>query len=115
MSDRAIYFMEDLVQLLGTSRRTIQRLRRHGAFPIAELPALDKRPRWSRVAVERYLASEGAHVAAPRSVSEVGAMTIVRWLCRLFHRHQELLTVERQRIYVRCASCEWQSDGITVE
>jgi hypothetical protein len=42
-------------------------------------------------------------------------MTIVHWLCRLFHRHQELLTVERQRIYVRCASCEWQSAGITVE
>jgi predicted DNA-binding transcriptional regulator AlpA len=58
MTEPAIYFMEDLVRLLGTSRRTIQRLRRHGAFPIAELPALDKRPRWSRVAVERYLASE---------------------------------------------------------
>jgi hypothetical protein len=42
-------------------------------------------------------------------------MRIGRWLWRLFHRHDERLMVTRQRIYIRCASCDWESDGITVE
>lgn len=53
-----IYFIEDICRLLNVSRSTVERLRRHRAFPIKELPALDKRPRWSVEAVERYLASE---------------------------------------------------------
>lgn len=59
MSEPAVYFIEDICRLLRTSRRTVQRLRRHGAFPVAELQSIDKRPRWSRDAVERYLASAG--------------------------------------------------------
>lgn len=51
----AVYFIEDLSRVLRVSRRTIERLRRHGAFPIAELPSLDKRPRWSGADVLRYL------------------------------------------------------------
>jgi len=47
----------DLCRILQVSRTTIEKLRRHGAFPIPELPALDKRPRWSGDAVRRYLAS----------------------------------------------------------
>ena len=39
------------------SRSTIERRRRAGSFPIPELPSIDERPRWSRQAVERYLAS----------------------------------------------------------
>ena len=52
-----VLFIEDLVQIFRTSRSTIERRRRSGTFPIPELPAIDERPRWSRQAVERYLAS----------------------------------------------------------
>lgn len=58
MTAPAVLFIEDLVRELRTSRRTIQRLRRYGAFPIPELPSLDKRPRWSRAAVDTFLAEE---------------------------------------------------------
>jgi hypothetical protein len=51
-------FLDDLTALLRVSRSTIERRRRAGVFPIAELDALDRRPRWSRRAVERYLYSE---------------------------------------------------------
>lgn len=50
-----VYFIEDLCRVLHVSRRTIQRLRRYGAFPIPELSALDKRPRWSGRDVLAYL------------------------------------------------------------
>jgi hypothetical protein len=52
-----VLFIDDLVKILLTSRSTIERRRRAGTFPIPELPAIDERPRWSRRAVERYLAS----------------------------------------------------------
>lgn len=45
----------DLVRILQTSRATIDRRRKSGAFPIPELPAIDKRPRWSGAAVRRFL------------------------------------------------------------
>lgn len=59
MSDTvpAVCFVEDVARILRTSRRTIDRLRRHGCFPVPELPSLDKRPRWAGADVERYLAS----------------------------------------------------------
>ena len=53
----AVLFIEDVAQILRTSRSTIERRRRAGSFPIPELPSIDGRPRWSRQAVERYLAS----------------------------------------------------------
>jgi hypothetical protein len=52
-----ILFIDDVAALLRVSRSTIERRRREGTFPIPELPGLDCRPRWSRVAVERFLAS----------------------------------------------------------
>ena len=55
----AVCFIEDVARILRMSRRTVERLRRHGAFPIAELPALDARPRWSGDAVQRWLKGEG--------------------------------------------------------
>ena len=55
----AVCFITDLARILRMSRRSIERLRRHGAFPIAELPALDARPRWSGDAVQRWLTGEG--------------------------------------------------------
>ncbi len=52
-----VLFIDDVAKTLRTSRSTIERRRRAGTFRIPELPSLDKRPRWSRQAVERYLAS----------------------------------------------------------
>lgn len=52
-----VLFIEDLASVLRTSRSTIERRRRAGTLPIPELPSIDERPRWSRQAVERYLAS----------------------------------------------------------
>lgn len=54
-----VCFLTDVCRILRISLSTAKRLRRHGAFPIAELPALDKRPRWSGDAVKRWLAGEG--------------------------------------------------------
>jgi hypothetical protein len=59
MSDTvpAVCFIDDLARILRTSRRTIEKLRRHRAFPIREIPAIDKRPRWAGADVEKFLAS----------------------------------------------------------
>jgi hypothetical protein len=53
-----VCFLDDLARILRTSRRTIEKLRRHRCFPIQELPALDKRPRWSGAAVAAFLNSQ---------------------------------------------------------
>lgn len=57
MSDKApeVLFIDDMARALRTSRTTIARLRRQRVFPIPELPSIDKRPRWSRAALDRYL------------------------------------------------------------
>jgi len=52
-----VLFIDDVAKVLRVSRSTIERRRRHGSFPVPELPCLDSRPRWSRQAVERFLAS----------------------------------------------------------
>lgn len=54
-----ILFIDEVAVLLRVSRSTIERRRRDGTFPIPELPTFDNRPRWSRQAVERFLASSG--------------------------------------------------------
>jgi len=59
----SVLFIEDVAQVLRTSRSTIERRRRGGTFPIPELPGIDGRPRWSWQAVERYLLSSGAGLA----------------------------------------------------
>jgi hypothetical protein len=71
-----VLFIEDLARVLRTSRSTIERRRRSGTFPIPELPSIDGRPRWSRRAVERYLASTTAGLRSrrgrpPRELREV--------------------------------------------
>ena len=53
----AVLFIADLARVLRTSRRNIERMRRARAFPIPELPQIDKRARWSGEAVRRFLAS----------------------------------------------------------
>jgi len=60
-----VCFLDDVARILRMSRRTIEKLRRHGAFPIRELPALDKRPRWTGAAVRKFL-SESQPSTRPR-------------------------------------------------
>ncbi|MPZ20975.1 MAG: helix-turn-helix domain-containing protein [Luteitalea sp.] len=55
--DHAVLFLDDVAALLRVSRSTIERRRRQGTFPIPELPPLDRRPRWSRNEVERFMES----------------------------------------------------------
>jgi predicted DNA-binding transcriptional regulator AlpA len=55
--DTEVLFIDDIAQVLRTSRSTIERRRRSGTFPIPELPSIDGRPRWSRQAIERFLSS----------------------------------------------------------
>jgi hypothetical protein len=62
-----VLFIEDVAQLLRASRTTIERRRRDGSLPFPELPAIDKRPRWSRRAVEGLLSSGSrVHRRQPR-------------------------------------------------
>lgn len=62
-----VCFIDDLCRVLRVSRTTVEKLRRHQVFPIPELlPALDKRPRWSRDAVQAFLAS-GRRLSLRRS------------------------------------------------
>ena len=61
-----VLFIEDVARILRTSRSTIERRRRAGTFPIPELPSIDERPRWSRQAVERYLASSNEGMRSRR-------------------------------------------------
>lgn len=50
-----VCFIDDVAYHIKSSRRTINRLRRHGAFPIPELPSIDHRARWSGELVKRYI------------------------------------------------------------
>ena len=50
-----LIFIDELASLLRTSRSTIERQRRDGSFPFPEVSRIDKRPRWSRRAVEAAL------------------------------------------------------------
>jgi hypothetical protein len=50
-----VLFDSDVCRELRISIDTLKRLRRRKAFPIPELPPLDKRHRYSRRDVEAYL------------------------------------------------------------
>jgi len=65
MSLPDVLFIDDIARVLKTSRRTISRLRRQRVFPIPELDSIDKRPRWSRIAVDKYLAGERTPKRSP--------------------------------------------------
>ena len=54
-----VLFLPEVCKHLRISLTTAKRLRRAGAFPIPELPALDKRPRFSSRDVDAYVAREG--------------------------------------------------------
>lgn len=64
--DTQIVFIDDLAKLLRVSRSTIERRRHEGSFPIPELVAIDRRPRWSRRAVLAYLATSPKAIRSPR-------------------------------------------------
>lgn len=66
-----IYFIDDLATLFRTSRRTIDRRRKNGTFPVAELPAIDNKPRWSKAAVMRFLSQSREAESRKRSFSGV--------------------------------------------
>jgi hypothetical protein len=54
----AVLFDEDICAELRISLRQLMRLRRAGAFPIPELPSLDKRHRYARRDVDAFLSRE---------------------------------------------------------
>ena len=54
----SVCFLEDVCRVLRISLTTAKRLRRHGTFPIPELPALDKRPRFSGAQLAAYIRGE---------------------------------------------------------
>jgi len=55
MGDENVLTLLELARELKVSRRTIMTRLANGTFPIPTLPALDKKHRWSRQAVMRYL------------------------------------------------------------
>ena len=46
-----VCFDADICRIFKISHTTLKRLRKHGAFPIAELPSFDKSHRYGRPAV----------------------------------------------------------------
>ncbi|HXG57070.1 MAG TPA: helix-turn-helix domain-containing protein [Vicinamibacterales bacterium] len=63
----AILFLSEVCQELRISLTTAKRLRRAGAFPIPELPSLDKRARFSSRDVDAFKAREGSVRARRRA------------------------------------------------
>lgn len=51
--------IEELASILWTSPTTIKRRLRAGTFPIRPLMGIDRRRRWSRTDVRRYLDRDG--------------------------------------------------------
>lgn len=61
-----VCFAEDICRLLGISRTTLKRLRRARVFPIPELPALDRKARWSGTKVREFIDGRPETVARRR-------------------------------------------------
>jgi hypothetical protein len=59
VADFVVLFLAEVCVRLRISVSTAKRLRRRGAFPIPELPSLDKRARFSSRDVDAWLAREG--------------------------------------------------------
>jgi predicted DNA-binding transcriptional regulator AlpA len=47
--------IEDICRIWQKSRRTFQRLRRQGAFPVPEITPGERHPRWSGAEFEKFL------------------------------------------------------------
>ncbi len=67
----AVLFLDEVCEKLRISQRTAFRLRRHGCFPIPEIPSLDRRPRFSALAVDAFLA-QSRHVSQSRRLRTFG-------------------------------------------
>ena len=52
-----VLFLEDLAALLRCHPKTIRRRLDAHVFPVAPIPSIDRRPRWSKAAVLEWLAS----------------------------------------------------------
>ena len=59
-----VLFLDDVAALLRCSPSTIKRRLRARVFPVAPLPGIDKRHRWSKAAVLEWLALGGSGAAA---------------------------------------------------
>ena len=55
-----VLFLEDVAALLRCSPSTIKRRLRAHVFPVAPLPGIDKRPRWSKAVLAQWLTVGGA-------------------------------------------------------
>ena len=55
-----VLLLDDVAALLRCSKTTIQRRLRAHVFPVAPLAGIDKRPRWSKAALLRWLAAGGS-------------------------------------------------------
>ena len=61
-----VLLLDDMAALLRCSPSTIKRRLRAHVFPVAPLPAIDKRLRWSKAAMLRWLADGGSGRTRPR-------------------------------------------------
>lgn len=61
MSDdkKPVVLVDELADLLCTSRSTIYKHLKAGTFPIPDIKGIDDKKRWSRVAVEEWIARNG--------------------------------------------------------
>ena len=55
-----VLLLDDVAALLRCSRSTIKRRLQAHVFPVAPLPGIDKRLRWSKSTVLRWLAAGGS-------------------------------------------------------
>ena len=58
-----VLFLEDVAVLLRCSPSTIKRRLRAHVFPVAPLPGIDKRHRWSKAALLKWLTVGGSGAA----------------------------------------------------
>lgn len=56
----AVLLLDDVAALLRCSTTTIKRRLRAHVFPVAPLSGIDKRPRWSKAALLRWLEAGGS-------------------------------------------------------
>lgn len=67
MSDQyGVLFITEVAELLRTSRRTLERRIKAGDDLPPMLPSIDKRPRWTRAAVEEWLKKPAASISFQR-------------------------------------------------
>ena len=55
-----ILFVKDLAKLMRCHPKTIKRRLDAGDLPVAPIPGIDSRPRWSKAAVLKWIAARGA-------------------------------------------------------